>query len=124
MKPRFFRYYPLTLSAIAIITVLCLIPIAEPPLRDVPFIDKWTHMVLFGGLCGLGVLELTLNDHRRRDWLAAVGAVLYGGAIELMQAWFTICRTGDWFDFYADAIGAIAAFPLARLFVRLVLRKP
>lgn len=43
--------YPLSVLSVAVIWVLCLIPIPETPLSDVSMIDKWTHFVLYGGLC-------------------------------------------------------------------------
>lgn len=111
-----FRLYPLTLIVVAAVTTVCLMPINDPPLADVPFIDKWTHMVLFGGICSVVMLEMAINRQLRYRWLAPVASALYGGAIELMQANLTTCRSGEWLDFYADAFGAFVLFPVA-LFV-------
>lgn len=114
---RHFRFYPLTVLIIAVVTVLCLMPIEDPPLKDVPFIDKWTHMVLFGGICAVLVFEMSANAFCRK-WLAPVLAALYGGAVELMQATLTTCRSGEWMDFCADAVGAVVCFPLALFICR------
>lgn len=116
---RVFRFYPITLLAIALVTTVCLIPIEDPPLKNVPLIDKWTHMALFGGICSVIVLEMTLNRRKSKRWTAPVIAALYGGAIELMQAYLTTCRSGEWLDFVADAIGAFALFPIALFFCRI-----
>lgn len=116
---RIFRFYPLTLFVIAVVTTLCLIPIEDPPLKDVPLIDKWTHMALFGGICTVVVLEMTVNRLTKWRWAAPVGAALYGGIVELMQAYLTTCRSGEWLDFVADAIGAFVLFPVALLVCRL-----
>lgn len=113
---RFFRFYPLTILAIAVVTVLCLMPIEEPPLQDVAFIDKWAHIVLFGGICSVIVFEMAINHHLHYKWIAPCLAALYGGVVELMQAYLTTCRSGDMLDFYADAVGAFVLFPVA-LFV-------
>lgn len=132
---RIFRFYPLSIIVIALVTVACLIPINDPPLGDVPFMDKWTHMALFGGICSVLVFEMVVNrkpnnadlpQHPKDSnclqrssyniWLAPILASLYGGAIELMQANLTTCRSGEWMDFVADAFGAFALFPPA-LFV-------
>lgn len=110
---RYFRFYPLSILVIAVVTTLCLMPIEEPPLQDVAFIDKWAHIVLFGGICSVIVFEMAINHHFRYKWIAPCFAALYGGAVELMQAYFTTCRSGDWLDFYADAVGAFVLFPVA-----------
>lgn len=110
---RLFRFYPLTLLVVIVVTTLCLMPIDDPPLKDVPFIDKWTHMALFGGVASVIVFELTMNRRLALRWFAPFAAALYGGAIELMQAYLTTCRSGEWMDFAADALGAFVLFPIA-----------
>lgn len=117
---RIFRFYPLTLLAVAVVMVLCLMPIEDPPLKDVRFIDKWTHMALFGGISAVITLELALNGLSRRLWLAPVTASLLGGLVEVMQATLTTYRSGEWLDFAADAAGALLVFPLSILIVRAV----
>lgn len=118
----FFRYYPLTLLVLAAVTVLCLMPIEDPPLQDVPFIDKWTHMALFGGICVVMLVDMTLGQRLRTRWAAPILSALYGGAIELMQAYFNTCRSGEWLDFYADAFGALVAFPIGLAICRWLAR--
>lgn len=110
---RFSRYYLLTLMTVAAILVLCLMPIEAPPLKDVRFIDKWTHMVLFGGISGALLLEMTLNGHERRRWIAPIAAGLFGGVVELLQAFCTTYRSGEWLDLIADAAGACIVYLLA-----------
>lgn len=114
---RIVRCYPLTLLVLVAVTTLCLMPINDPPLKDVPLIDKWTHMVLFGGICMVMFVELSLNRCRQL-WLSLVCAALYGGLIELMQKYLTTCRSGEWMDFVADAIGAAIVYVIVRLIVR------
>lgn len=119
---RFSRYYLLTLLAIAVVLVLCLMPIEDPPLKDVRFIDKWTHIVLFGGICGVLLFEMTLNGHGRRRWMAPLMAGSLGGVVELLQAYCTACRSGEWLDFVADIVGAFIVYPLALCLLRLYKR--
>ena len=47
------KSYPLSVLSVVVIWVLCLIPIPETPLSDIRMIDKWTHFVLYGGLCAV-----------------------------------------------------------------------
>lgn len=110
-----FRFYPLTLLSVAVTAVVCLMPISEPPLADVPFMDKWTHFVLFGGIAAVALLELAMNRRllTHWGWLAPLLAAAYGGLIEVMQAECTTTRSGDWYDFLADVVGVALIAPVA-----------
>ena len=106
-----FRKYPLSLCCIVLIWVLSLVPFfPETPLDGIDFIDKWTHLVMYGGTCSVIWWEYlrshqTLNTGRlfRYAWLAPV---LMGGLLELLQAYCTAGhRNGDWLDFAANTLG-------------------
>ncbi len=133
----FLTHYPVSCCCIAVIWVICLVPIPETPLSDVAMIDKWTHFVMYGGLCLLLWAEYGRNVSRRdgagtgrngagMKWKKAlVGAflcpVVMGGLIEICQATLTGGnRSGDVIDFCANsigvALGAVIGIPLA-LFV-------
>ena len=47
------RDYPFSTLCIIVIWILCIIPIPETPLSEVSMIDKWTHLVMYGGLCAM-----------------------------------------------------------------------
>lgn len=106
------RKYPLSLLCVTLILVLSLTPFfPETPLDNVAFIDKWTHMVMYGGTCSVIWWEY-LSRHKRIDWQrlllwAVVGMVMLGGLMELMQAYCTTTRSGEWLDFYADTVGVL-----------------
>ena len=103
--------YPLSVVCIVLVWFLSLIPFfPETPLDNVEFIDKWTHLVMYGGTC----LVIWWEYHRRHHqpvyrqlfiwgWLAPV---LMGGTLELLQEYATTTRSGDWFDFAANTLGA------------------
>lgn len=108
----FVKRYPLTAAVTAAVWVLSLMPIIpETPLNNVKFIDKWTHIVMYGGLCMVIWFEY-LRRHKSVDWLrlAAFGwlaPVLMSGLLELLQEYCTGGRrNGDWLDFAANAAGA------------------
>ena len=109
---RFVRKYPLSLLCILLIWVLSLTPFfPETPFDDVQFIDKWTHLVMYGGTCSVIWFEYLLH-HRTIDWgkillLSVVGMTLLGGLMELLQAYYTTTRSGEWFDFWADSLGVL-----------------
>lgn len=110
---RLSRYFLLTLCVAAVVLVLCLMPIEDPPLKDVRFIDKWTHMVLFGGMCAVMLVEMTLSGRNDCRWVAPIAAGGLGGVVELLQAYCTTYRSGEWLDFVADAVGAVLVFLFA-----------
>ena len=104
--------YPLSCLCVAAIWVLCFCTPPHTPLDQVAFMDKWTHLVMYGGTCSVMWIEY-LRCHRRPslkrlfvfDWLAPV---LMRGVIELLQAYCTGGRrSGDWYDFAANTTGAV-----------------
>lgn len=114
----FARRYPLSVSLIVVIWVLCLIPtFPETPLDDFSLIDKWTHLVMYGTLVAVIWWEY-LRQHRTKSlgslnakrlflW-AFLAPVAMGGLVELAQAYCTAGRrSGDWFDFLANSVGVV-----------------
>ena len=104
--------YPLSCLCVAAIWVLCFCTPPHTSLDQVAFMDKWTHLVMYGGTCSVMWIEY-LRCHRRPslkrlfvfDWLAPV---LMSGVIELLQAYCTGGRrSGDWYDFAANTTGAV-----------------
>lgn len=120
-----YRYYPLTISCIIFTIVVCMMPISDPPLGDVPFMDKWTHLVLFGGIASASLFELTLNRklYTSLRWLLPLLIALLGGLVELMQATLTTNRSGEWLDFVADVAGVMLLSPLAYAVCRIISRR-
>lgn len=125
-------HYPLTAISAIVITVLSVIPIPDDaPFADVALIDKWAHFLMYGGMtCAMWI------DYYKRAESSKIklGLVLssaliptaLGGLMELVQAYLTTCRTGDWLDFYADivgvVIGTVVGIALMRPFTRLLFR--
>ena len=129
------RHYPLSLFCILLIWVLSLTPFfPETPFDDVAFMDKWTHFIMYGGTCAV-IWGENLRFHRRKaqrefatphfDWSknrweqvakgenrwervwAMMGMVVLGGLMELLQAYCTTTRSGEWLDFWADSVGVL-----------------
>ena len=124
---RFVRKYPLSLLCILLIWVLSLTPFfPETPLDDVQFIDKWTHLVMYGGTCSVIWWEY-LRSHNSIEWrkvvlLAIVGMILLGGLMEILQAYCTTTRSGEWLDFWADSMGVLLG-TLIGLLMKTIMRK-
>ena len=121
----FVRNYPISCVLIAVIWYLSLFFKApETPLDNILLIDKWVHLVMYGGTCGVLWVEY-LRQHDRPNykklffwaWLAPI---LMSGVIELLQEFCTETRNGDWIDLTANAIGVTlgAVFGLIVLTIR------
>lgn len=116
------RKYPVSLFLIAAIWTVCLIPIPETPLNDVPMMDKWTHFVMFVVLSLCIISEYVYRHRKPKGWdVALVGMLLpfaMGGMIELAQAYCTGGnRSGDIMDWLADGIGVLIGAAIGSLLV-------
>lgn len=125
LASHFVRNYPISCVLIAVIWYLSLFFKApETPLDNILLIDKWVHLVMYGGTCGVLWVEY-LRQHDRPNykklffwaWLAPI---LMSGVIELLQEFCTETRNGDWIDLTANAIGVTlgAVFGLIVLTIR------
>lgn len=114
------RDYPFSTLCIIVIWILCIIPIPETPLSEVSMIDKWTHLVMYGGLCAMiwtdrARLRLT-SDRRGMVVYALLLPIVMGGVIELVQAYCTGgTRSGEWLDWAADSLGVLIGQPIGML---------
>jgi len=95
-----------------LIFVACFTPAKEIPKVDVPMMDKWVHIILFGGftflwLCAHPVL------HIRTFIILFVISVLFGSFIEIMQGILTFLgRSREFMDVVADSIGGALGIAL------------
>ena len=112
---RYIRNYPLSLVVVAIVVYLSFFRPPKTDLDEIRYIDKVVHVCMYFGVSGVLWAEFW-RTHRRQAaplWHAWVGACLlpiaFSGAIELMQAYLTVHRSGDWLDFAANTVGVILA---------------
>lgn len=120
----YIKKYPFSLFLVVAIWIICLIPIPETPLDDVPMIDKWTHFVMYGSLCSVIFAEYAYRHIKTNIKRLAIGGVLLpiimGGLIELAQAYCTDGnRSGDWMDWIANSIGVMIGTAIGSLVVYL-----
>lgn len=106
----YIRKYPLSCICIALVWILSLLPFfPETPLDNVEFIDKWVHFIMYGGTCLVIWVEYALKhrtpDYEKLFFWAWLMPVIMGGVLELLQAYCTTTRNGDWYDFLANATG-------------------
>jgi len=128
---KFFRHfvkdYPLSTTCIVLIWILSLMPFfPETPLDNVELVDKWVHVVMYGGTCAVIWIEYARRhqtpDYGKLFFWAWLAPVLMSGLLELLQEYCTVIRTGSWLDFAANVVGAtlgaIIGWPILRLFPR------
>ena len=102
--------YPFSVVCIVVVWFLSLCPyFPETPLKDVPFIDKWTHFVMYGGMC-LCIWVEYWRRHSRPDYTrlflwAWLAPIIMSGVLELLQEYATPTRSGEWSDLAANATG-------------------
>lgn len=118
------RKYPLTVVLYIIVMYLSFFIPPKVDLGDVRFIDKWTHIVMYAGTCGVTWIEYLRNHNYSLQkvklfLLAWLLPVVFSGIIELMQEYCTGGRrSGDWIDLAANAVGVSLAAGFGLLLAR------
>ena len=91
-----------------------------PEIPEIQFLgaDKLAHALMYFALSAVVCYELyrqryDFSDRKMRLW-GLIYPIAYGGLIELLQEYCFPPRTGDWFDWLADAVGAVTAYFLAK----------
>lgn len=134
---RYLKQYPFTWFIFTVVMVLSLMPVPEvPELQDVPFFDKWTHMLMYFGQTGAIWLDhfrrhgmrldplphgLRVGEvHRLHFFLGAfLCPVILGGVLEVLQEYCTCgLRSGDWVDWLADAFGVVVLWLVGGVVLR------
>ena len=115
--------YPFSCIIVIGTWILCFMTIPETPLSSVRFIDKWTHSLIYLVL-GLSISSEYIRTTKYPSpkfivvWVWLI-PVLMGGLIEILQSNCTNGnRSGEWLDFFADAIGSTIALVIGILLVR------
>ena len=115
--------YPFSCIIVIGTWILCFMTIPETPLSSVRFIDKWTHSLIYLVL-GISIsLEYLRNTKHASPKFIVVWVwlipIIMGGLIEILQSYCTNGnRSGEWLDFFADAIGSTIALLIGILLVR------
>jgi VanZ family protein len=95
----------LTMLWVLLIFIGCFTPSKDIPEVDVPLIDKWTHVLMFGILTFLWMCARPIPKFSWRLMLFLIALVM-GAFIELMQgALPSLGRSMEALDIIADAAG-------------------
>ncbi|MCQ2114342.1 MAG: VanZ family protein [Bacteroidaceae bacterium] len=131
------KRYPLSCMCICIVWVLSLVPVfPETPLDNISFIDKWTHLAMYGGTSAIIWWEYlrhhmksahhptTKMVYKRIILYAVIAPIVMGGVLELLQRYCTGGRrSGEWLDFIADSVGVLLVFPFAMFLAKKIASK-
>lgn len=131
---KYIRHHIFSLLTLLLIAVLSMMPAQEFPQTDIQFADKWAHWVMYGFLTLVMGIDYVLRDeylstkpyiswhqrlaHKNKGtaiWqflVIFIVASVYGGLMELGQAYLTTSRHGDWLDVLANSFGALCALVL------------
>jgi len=122
------KKYWLTTLVLVIIFVLCFMKTTSLPVPPIQNFDKVVHTIMFLGLSGVIFFDSTRYfrfpiSNVRIFWCSFIFPAALGGLIEILQADLTTYRTGDWFDFLFDNVGAVIGWGIALLINRYLVRK-
>ena len=87
----------------------------EPEVPGVSLVwDKAEHALSWTVLTGAGLVLST-----KRHWAIGLFALVFGAAVEVLQATMGLGRDGNWPDLVADGVGIAAAYLVWALMRRL-----
>lgn len=110
------------LVAIVIFYLTCIVNVESIPVsKEILQYDKLAHFGMFFALSVAIYFYYYLKHNGKPNklrWLlfGFIIPVIYGGLIEIAQESF-FSRSGDWYDFIADALGSLTATGIAFLFL-------
>lgn len=121
------KTYPLTLLTVAVICYLSFFTPPQTELDNISNIDKLVHTCMYGGLSIIIWWEY-LRKHDTICWkrfipISVVFPIMMSGIIELLQAYCTTNRSGEWLDFAANSLGVVLAFMAGNFVLRRIMKK-
>ena len=118
--------YKFALIWAAVIFALCSMPGSLIPTvswLELLSFDKWVHAGVFFVLVSLFQIAVTANQQDTKlIYLYFVLSVMYGGALEIMQATVFSDRSADWLDMIANSFGCLMALVFKAVITRLVFK--
>lgn len=112
----YLKKYPVSLCIILLVIYLSFFRPPQPDeIPTFPGMDKAVHFLMYFGMSGMLWLEYG-RAHRLYSsplWHVWVGGflcpILFSGIVELLQAYCTTYRGGEWMDLAANAAGVLTA---------------
>lgn len=117
----------MTVILIAAVWYLSLFTPPKTELDHIRFIDKWTHLVMYGTLTATLWFEHLRFIRKKPDLALCIvlylAPVLMSGLLELLQEYCTDNRSGEWMDLAANAVGAAIGVVIGYGIGRRLIRK-
>ncbi|MBQ8099223.1 MAG: VanZ family protein [Bacteroidaceae bacterium] len=125
------KRFPLTALCIVAIWVLCLFNPPQTPMDEVPLMDKWVHIAMYGGTMSIFWTEYWLSrkggntfSKLQKASIGVLAPILMSIVIELIQEYCTGGRrSGDWQDVVANSTGVFLALLLGQTVIKNTVRK-
>lgn len=120
----FIKRHSFSLIFILAVTYLSLFRPPKTSLNEIDHLDKVVHFGMYFVMSSVLWLEYLAARHHRDIpwWHVMVGAMLcpvfYGGFMELLQAFTTTYRSGDWLDFVFNTLGVLSGSAFCYFVVR------
>ncbi|MGL4519891.1 MAG: VanZ family protein [Phocaeicola sp.] len=91
-------------------------------MNEITHFDKFAHIGMYGGLSLVLWIEYLRSHTRFQPIPASIRVALFplllSGSIELLQAYCTENRSGEWLDFAANSLGVSIAYLLGYTLLR------
>ena len=99
---------------------LCIMNMQSLPKVHVSNFDKLVHVIMFFTVSGVIYFENTSYFKKKISTWNIINysfffPTVYGGLIEIAQEYLSPTRTGDWMDFWFNAIGAFLGLVICLL---------
>ena len=117
--------YKISVIWALIILALCSMPgnlIPSASWLELLSFDKWVHAGIFFVLVSL--LGISVEAHGQTKTLFYfyfILSVIYGGALEIMQATLFVARSADWQDMAANTFGCVIALLIHKKINKIIL---
>ena len=109
----YLRKYKCSLTVVAVILYLSFFTPPSTSLGEITNFDKFVHACMYCGFCSVIWFEYWRSHTTGKPVRMAIWGVLMpivmSGVIELGQAYLTVHRSGEWWDFASNTIGVFTA---------------
>ena len=102
---------------LVVVAVLSLLPGDDIPRWDIPYLDKYVHVMMYAGISFLwgNVFGFRFRPRKllQKLTLLLLASLSYGLLMEILQQTIAVHRAFDWLDMAANAAGSITGILFA-----------
>lgn len=112
---QFFKHYIFSILIFGIIYYLSTAnPSTFSAVPKIEGLDKVVHVLMYLAFAFFLFFEVPQKKSYARYFFTIFFPIFYGGGMELVQKYFFPLRSAEWGDFFADAIGVLLGYLLAK----------